>query len=62
MLAPPELFSKNRAMIFSPQQGSSPDLVDLELTGSTYALTISNSSGMRTIEFNAISGALTGTK
>lgn len=62
ILAPAEIFSRNRAMIFSPQQGSSPDLVDLELTGSTYSLTITNSSGMKTLEFDALSGALTGTK
>lgn len=62
MLAPAAIFSQNRAIIFLHPQEPTPDLVELELTNSTYTLTISNRSGMRTLEFDALSGALTGTK
>jgi len=60
ILTPPEIFSRDHAIIFSRPHNSGPGRMELKLTGSTYALTITNSSELRTLEFDATTGALKG--
>jgi len=59
IVTPNELFNRSHTIIFSRQNESSPDPMVLELSGSTYTLTITGQDRISVLTFDAITGALT---
>ncbi|MDD4136501.1 MAG: hypothetical protein PHT99_01220 [Methanoregula sp.] len=59
ILSPVELFNRNQAIIFVPQQDTSPGPTELELQRTNYTLTISGKDKTRILIFDATTGVLT---
>jgi len=58
IIPPKELFYRNMALISNGGQANITISKDLTLTGSNYTLTLSGNGKVRTLQFDALSGAL----
>ena len=58
IVTPSNVFAENKAAIIGNAPPSTPELRELELKGGIYTLTITSGSTVRTLKFNAISGAM----
>jgi len=58
IVTPSNVFAENKAAIIGNAPPSTLELRELELKGGIYTLTITSGSTVRTLKFNAISGAM----
>jgi hypothetical protein len=58
IVPPSNVFSENKAAIIGNAPLPTPELRELELKGVIYTLTITSGGTVRTLKFNAISGAM----
>jgi hypothetical protein len=58
IVPPSNVFSENKAAIIGNAPLPTPELRELELKGDIYTLTITSGGTVRTLKFNAISGAM----
>jgi hypothetical protein len=58
IVPPSNVFSENKAAIIGNAPLPTPELRELELKGDIYTLTITSDGTVRTLKFNAISGAM----